>query len=334
MDARILGKSGVSVTTLGFGTAPLGDLYAIADEATAIATIETALRAGMGLVDTSPLYGHGLAELRLGAALRRVPDAKPAISTKIGRVMDPWRPRGDGSGYTGGVKHAARFDYSHDGALRSLEQSMLRLGVDRIDIALIHDLNVATHGAALDARFDEARNGAFKALARLRDEKVVKAVGVGVNDWEMCVRFARAADIDCVLLAGRYSLLEQPAAVEFLPLARERNIGVMLGGVFNSGILATGPVPGAMYNYRPAPPDIHAKVAKIDAVCRSHGVTLRDAAQRFPLAHPAVSCLVLGAVTPSEVEAQLASFAKPIPAALWADLKNQGLLARDCPVPT
>jgi D-threo-aldose 1-dehydrogenase len=334
MDARILGKSGVSVTTLGFGTAPLGDLYALADEATAVATIETALRAGMGLVDTSPLYGHGLAELRLGAALRRVPSAKPAISTKIGRVMDPWRPRGDGSGYVGGVKHAARFDYSHDGALRSLEQSLLRLGVDRIDIALIHDLNVATHADALDARFEEALNGAFKALSRLRDEKVVKGVGVGVNDWEMCVRFARAADIDCVLLAGRYSLLEQPAASEFLPLARVRNIGVMLGGVFNSGILATGPVPGAMYNYRPAPPDILAKVARIDAVCRAHGVALRDAAQRFPLAHPTVSCLVLGAVTPAEVAAQLASFAKPIPAALWADLKNQGLLDRDCPVPT
>lgn len=334
MDARILGKSGVTTTALGFGTAPLGDLYAIADEATAIATIETALRAGVGLVDTSPLYGHGLAELRLGAALRRVKGAKPAISTKIGRVMDPWRPRGDGSGYAGGVKHAARFDYSHDGALRSLEQSLLRMGVDRIDIALIHDLNLATHKDALDARFDEALNGAFKALARLREEKVVKGVGVGVNDWEMCVRFARAADIDCVLLAGRYSLLEQPAAAEFLPLARERNIGVMLGGVFNSGILATGPIPGAMYNYRPAPLEILAKVARIEAVCRAHGVALRDAAQRFPLAHPAVSCLVLGAVTPAEVEAQLASFAKPIPAALWADLKNQGLLGRDCPVPT
>lgn len=333
MDARIVGKSGVSTTVLGFGTAPLGDLYAVTDEATAIATIETALRAGMGLVDTSPLYGHGLAELRLGAALRRVPGAKPAISTKVGRVMDPRSPRGDGSGYAGGVRHGARFDYSYDGALRSLEQSMLRMGVDRIDIALIHDLNIRTHGDALDARFEEALGGAFKALARLRDEKVIRGVGVGVNDWEMCVRFARAADIDCVLLAGRYSLLEQPASSEFLPLARERNIGVMLGGVFNSGILATGPIPGAMYNYRPAPPEILARVAKIEAVCRAHGVTLRDAAQRFPLAHRAVSCLVLGAVAPAEVEAQLASFAKPIPASLWADLKAEGLLGRDCPVP-
>jgi D-threo-aldose 1-dehydrogenase len=333
MDARILGKSGVATTALGFGTAPLGDLYALNDEAAAVATIESALRAGLGLVDTSPLYGHGLAELRLGAALRRVPHAKPAISTKVGRVMDPRRPRGDGSGYAGGLPHAARFDYSYDGALRSLEQSMLRLGVDRIDIVLIHDLNMATHGDALDARFEEAANGAFKALARLRDEKVVKGVGVGVNDWEMCVRFARAADIDCVLLAGRYSLLEQPAAAEFLPLARQRNIGVMLGGVFNSGILATGPVPGAMYNYRPAPPEILARVAKIEATCRRYGVALRDAAQRFPLAHPAVSCLVLGAVKPEEVQAQLASFAKPIPAGLWIDLKTEGLIARDCPVP-
>ncbi|MCM0022157.1 MAG: aldo/keto reductase [Tagaea sp.] len=333
MDARILGKSGISTTVLGFGTAPLGDLYAANDEATAIATIEAALRGGLGLFDTSPLYGHGLAELRLGATLRRVPGAKPALSTKVGRVMEPRSPRGDGSGYAGGVDHGARFDYSYDGALRSLEQSMLRMGTGRIDVALIHDLNMRTHGDALDARFAEALNGAFKALARLRDEKVVKGVGVGVNDWEMCVRFARAADIDCVLLAGRYSLLEQPAAAEFLPLARARNIGVMLGGVFNSGILATGPVPGAMYNYRPAPPEILAKVAKIDAVCRAHGVALRDAAQRFPLAHQAVSCLVLGAVKPEEVAAQLASFAKPIPASLWADLKAQGLLDSDCPVP-
>ncbi|MFM7345092.1 MAG: aldo/keto reductase, partial [Tagaea sp.] len=277
MEKRVLGRTGIETTALGFGTAPLGDLYARAAEATAIATIETALRAGLGLVDTSPLYGHGLAELRLGAALRRLPGAKPVLSTKVGRVMDPWRPRGDGSGYAGGLPHAARFDYSYDGALRSLEQSLLRLGIDRIDIALIHDLNVATHGDALDARFEEARTGAFQALARLRDEKVVRGVGVGVNDWEMCVRFARAADIDCVLLAGRYSLLEQPAAVEFLPLALERKIGVMLGGVFNSGILATGPLPGAMYNYRPAPPDILARAAKIEAVCRTHGVALRDA---------------------------------------------------------
>lgn len=333
MEKRILGKTGIETTALGFGTAPLGDLYARADEATAIATIEAALRAGMGLVDSSPLYGHGLAELRLGAALRRVPSAKPVLSTKVGRVTDPFATRGDGSGYVGGLPHGARFDYSHDGALRSLEQSMLRLGVDRIDVALIHDLNIATHGEALDARFEEARNGAFKALARLRDEKVVRGVGVGVNDWEMCVRFARATDIDCVLLAGRYSLLEQPAAAEFLPLALERKIGVILGGVFNSGILATGPVPGATYNYRPAPPNILARVAKIETVCRAHGVLLRDAAQRFPLAHPAVSCLVLGAVKPDEVASQLASFAKPIPAALWADLKNEGLLARDCPVP-
>jgi D-threo-aldose 1-dehydrogenase len=333
MDIRVLGRSGLPVTALGFGTAPLGDLYARNDEATAIATIETALKAGIGLVDTSPLYGHGLAELRLGAALRRVPSAKPKTSTKVGRVMEPWRPRGDGSGYIGGAPHAARFDYSYDGAMRSLEQSLLRMGVDRIDVALIHDLNFATHGASLDARFEEALGGAFKALARLRAEKIVSAVGVGVNDWEMCLRFGRAADIDCVLLAGRYSLLEQPAATEFLPFALERKIGVILGGVFNSGILATGPVAGATYNYAPAPPDILARVAKIETVCRAHGVALRDAAQRFPLAHPSVSCLVLGAVTPVEVESQLASLAKPIPAELWADLKAQGLLASDCPVP-
>ena len=334
MDIRNLGKSGVAVSVLGFGGAPLGDLYTQLDEAVAVATIETALKAGVGLLDTSPLYGHGLSEHRIGAALRRIPGAKPVLCTKVGRVMDPFtRPAGPTS-YVGGFPHAARFDYSQDGTLRSLEQSLLRLGVDRIDVVLIHDVDIWTHGpAAIDARFAEAVAGAYKALARLRSEGVVRAIGVGVNEAEMCLRFARACDIDCVLLAGRYSLLEQPAAVDFLPLAEERGIGVMLGGVFNSGILATGAIAGAKYNYAPAPPAIMDKVTRIETLCRRHGVALAQAAMQFASAHPAVSSLVLGAVCPQEVEAQLAALAAPIPAALWAELKAQGLLCADCPVP-
>jgi D-threo-aldose 1-dehydrogenase len=334
MATRGLGKSGIDVSVHGFGGAPLGDLYARLDEAQAVATVEAALRGGVTLLDTSPLYGHGMSELRIGAALRRVPDCKPVLCTKIGRVMEPFARKAPGEGYAGGLTHRARFDYSHDGALRSLEQSLLRLGVDRVDIALIHDVDVWTHGAAaIDARYAEAVSGAYAALERLRREGVVRAIGVGVNEADMCVRFARDCDIDCVLLAGRYSLLERPAAAAFLPLALERKIGVMLGGVFNSGILATGPVPGAKYNYRPAPPEILAKVARIEAVCRAHGVSLADAALRFALAHPAVSSVVLGAVSPAEIDAQRAAFARPIPAALWTDLKVLGLLEPDCPVP-
>lgn len=334
LSSRRLGRSGLAVTTLGFGGAPLGDLYARLDEASAVATVETALAAGVTLLDTSPLYGHGLSEHRIGAALRRSGRKDVVISTKIGRVALPFAGRGDGSGYLGGLPHGMRFDYSYDGAMRSLEQSALRLGVDRLDIVLIHDVDVWTHGQGMiEQRFSEAMDGAYRALDDLRSAGAVKAIGVGVNEAGMCERFARAGDFDTMLLAGRYSLLEQPALASFMPLAQEKGIGLMLGGVFNSGILATGPVAGAKYNYRPAPPDILARVGAIEAVCTRHGVPLRRAALQFPLGHPAVASLVMGAVRPEEVADQAAEIAAPVPAALWTELKAEGLLGADVPVP-
>lgn len=331
---RPLGRSRLPVSTLGFGGAPLGDLYARLDEAQAVATVEAAIAGGVTLFDTSPLYGHGLSEHRIGAALRRVPRDGLVISTKVGRVAEPFAGRGDGSGYRGGLPHGMRFDYSYDGAMRSLEQSALRLGVDHIDIVLIHDVDVWTHGAAMiEQRFSEAMDGAYRALEALRAAGAVRAIGVGVNEADMCERFARAGDFDTMLLAGRYSLLEQPALASFMPLALEKGIGLMLGGVFNSGILATGPVPGARYNYNPAPPDILARVAAIEAVCTRHGVPLRRAALQFPLGHKAVASLVMGAVAPAEVADQIAELSQPVPAALWAELKADGLLAADVPVP-
>ena len=331
---RPLGRSGLPVSTLGFGAAPLGDLYARLDEAQAVATVEAAIAGGVTLIDTSPLYGHGLSEHRIGAALRRAGRDGVALSTKVGRVAEPFAGRGDGSGYLGGLPHGMRFDYSYDGAMRSLEQSALRLGVDRIDIVLIHDVDVWTHGEAMiEQRFTEAMNGAYRALERLRASGAVKAIGVGVNEADMCERFARAGDFDTMLLAGRYSLLEQLALASFMPLALEKGIGLMLGGVFNSGILATGPVAGAKYNYNPAPPDILARVAAIEAVCTRHGVPLRRAALHFPLGHPAVASLVMGAVSPAEVTDQIAELSQPVPAALWVELKQQGLLGADVPVP-
>lgn len=334
LPSRPLGRSRLTPSALGFGAAPLGDLYAHIDEATAIATVEAALAAGVNLIDTSPLYGHGLSEHRIGAALRRSDSKDVIISTKVGRVAEPFAGRGDGSGYLGGLPHGLRFDYSHDGAMRSLEQSALRLGLDHLDIVLIHDVDVWTHGAdRIEARFAEAMDGAYRALNRLRAAGAVKAIGVGVNEAGMCERFARAGDFDTMLLAGRYSLLEQPALASFMPLALEKGIGLMLGGVFNSGILATGPVAGARYNYRPAPPEIRTRVAAIEAVCIRHGVPLRRAALQFPLGHAAVSSLVMGAVTPSEVADQLAELSAPIPPSLWAELKAEGLLGADVPVP-
>lgn len=331
---RQMQRSGLTVSALGFGGAPLGDLYARLDETTAIATVETALRKGITLLDTSPHYGNGLSEHRIGASLRRVPEAKVTLCTKIGRVMDPFAPQGTAVGFQGGLPHGARFDYSCDGTLRSLEQSMLRLGVDHIDIVLIHDVDVWTHGAdQIEERFSEAMGGAYRALANLRDSGTVKAIGVGINEADMAARFARAGDFDAMLLAGRYSLLEQPALAEFLPLAIEKQIAVMLGGVFNSGILATGAVPGARYNYNPAPATIMDRVARIERVCAAHGVPLYRAALQFALGHHAVASVVLGAVQPSEIDQQIAALTAPVPPALWADLKTERLLDPAAPVP-
>ncbi len=334
LPRRRLGRIGLDVSILGFGTAPLGDLFARLDDAAAIAAAERAFALGVNLLDTSPLYGHGLAEHRCGTALRRVAREAIVVCTKVGRWMDPFHGRGGGSSFVGGQPHRAVIDYSYDGTMRAVEQSLLRLGTDRLDLLLIHDVDVWTHGAdAIEDRFREAMAGAYVALDRLRAERVVKGIGIGVNEAEMCVRFARAGTFDTMLLAGRYSLLEQPALAEFLPLAQAQGIGVMLGGVFNSGILASGAVEGAKYNYRDAPPEIMQKVARIERVCRAHGVALPTAALQFALGHPAVGGLGLGAKTPEEVGRNVAALATPVRSALWCDLKAERLLDADAPVP-
>jgi len=338
---RRLGRTQLRVSAIGFGSAPLGDLYAKLDEEGAIATVKAAVTAGVTLFDTSPHYGNGLAEHRVGAGLRGVPRDSYVLSTKVGRWMDPLRsggtavaPGAAAPGFAGGLKHKAVIDYSRDGTLRAFEQSLLRLGAERIDIVLIHDVDVWTHGEqAIEARFKEAMEGAYVALSRLREEGLVKAIGVGINETRMCERFARAGDFDAMLLAGRYTLLEQGALDGFLALAAQKGIGLMLGGVFNSGILATGAVAGAHYNYRPAPPEILAKTGRLEKVCRAHGVALADAALRFPLGHEAVASVVLGAVSAEEISRNTASLARAIPAGLWSDLKAEGLLRPDAPTP-
>lgn len=331
---RRLTRSGVEVSVLGMGTAPLGDLYDTLDDAVAIDTINAAHELGITLFDTSPLYGHGLAEHRCGTAIRRMSRHDIVISTKVGRWMDPRTFPANRSGYNGGLPHTAVLDYSYDGTLRSFEQSLLRLGLNHVDILLLHDVDVWTHGAGLiESRFRQAMEGAYRALVRLRAEGVVRAIGVGLNEAEMCERFARAGDFDVMLLAGRYSLLEQPALKSFLPLAIKRGIGVMLGGVFNSGILAVGSRPGARYNYGNPPETIMNRVRQLEAICSTHGVRLGDAALQFPLAHPAILSLVFGAVTRDEVIRNVAALEKPIPAAFWENLKSEGLLRHDTPTP-
>ncbi|MDE5451631.1 aldo/keto reductase [Bradyrhizobium sp. CSA112] len=334
LPRRVLGRTRLQVSVLGFGTAPLGDLYVQLDDGTAIDTVKRAFELGINLLDTSPHYGNGLAEHRCGTAIRCVPRQGIVVCTKVGRWMDPFQARADGSGFMGGLPHRAAFDYSYDGTMRSVEQSLLRLGTDRLDLLLIHDVDVWTHGIdAIEERFREAMAGAYVALDRLRGEGVVAGIGIGVNEAEMCVRFAQAGSFDTMLLAGRYSLLEQPALAEFLPLAQQQGIGVLLGGVFNSGILATGAVSGAKYNYRDAPPEILAKVTQIERVCDAHGVALPTAALHFALGHPAVASVVLGGQSPQEVERNVAALSSEVPAALWADLKAEGLLDAEAPVP-
>ena len=329
----------LDVSLMGFGSAPLGDLYQRLDERVALDTLAAAHDAGVTLFDASPHYGNGLAEARCGAVLRRFPRDSIVFSTKVGRVMDPFAPIAKpkegviSPGFAGGFPHRARFDYSYDGVMRSVEQSMLRTGFDRIDILLIHDVDVWTHGDEFEQRFGEAMAGAYRALDELRRTGFTKAIGVGINEADVAARFAREGDFDVTLLAGRYSLLEQPALEDFLPLATEKKIGVMLGGVFNSGILATGAVEGAKFNYAPAPADILERVRKIEAVCARHAVPLRRAALAFAAAHPAVISVVIGAVQPDEIRANAADVDAEVPVALWGELKAEGLLAQDAPTP-
>ena len=334
-----LGRTGIEVSRIGFGSAPLGDFFERLDETSAIDTVKAAIAAGITLIDTSPHYGNGLAEHRIGTALRSFPRDSVVLSTKIGRVMDAARHCGEpvakpARGFVGSLPHRARFDYSYDGTMRSFEQSLLRLGTDRIDILQIHDIDGWTHGEdGVEARYSEAMKGAYRALSDLRRQGLVRAIGVGLDDHEWSERFLRDGDFDTILLAGRYSLLEQPALASLMPLALKKGVGVMLGGIFNSGILATGAIAGARYNYEAAPPEILKRVARIDLVCRSHGVPLARAAVQFCLGHPAVSSLLLGAVNPAEIARNLAALDEPAPRALWADLKSEGLLDPAAPTP-
>lgn len=326
-------------TVLGFGTAPLGDLFEKLDEKHAISTIEAAYQAGIRIFDTSPHYGNGLAEARVGAGLRRANRSEFLISTKIGRVMDPFaKPtaaRTDviSPGFAGYLPHAAYFDYSYDGAMRSIEQSLLRMGLDRLDIVLIHDCDRWTHGPDAEIRFKEAMDGSYKALDKLRNEKVVGAIGVGINEADTCVKFANAGDFDVTMMAGRYSLLNQSGLDEFLPLAEKKKMGIMLAGVFNSGILATGAIPNAKYDYSNASPELLDKVRKIEAICKAHGTIIRRAAMQFALGHPAVVSAVLGGVKPEEVIANVKDMSEKVPSGLWSDLKAEKLLPAHVPVP-
>ena len=331
-----LGNGGLTFTELGFGAAPIGNLYRAISEAEAEAVLDAAWDAGVRYFDTAPLYGLGLSETRMNRFLRGKPRGDYVLSTKIGRLLRTVAPEArDGFGKWFEVPARAEvYDYGYDAVFRSLEFSLERLGVDRVDILYAHDLDVFNHGsqAALDARLAAFLEGGYRALLKLRDEGVIRAFGAGVNEWQPCQWLAERGDFDIFLLAGRYTLLEQEALQTFLPLCVERGIGIVIGGPYNSGVLATGPRPGAFYNYDPAPPAILERVARIEGVCARHGVRMVDAAFQFPLRHPAVVSVIPGGQTVAEVAANAAAARAVIPPALWADLKAEGLMRADAPV--
>jgi D-threo-aldose 1-dehydrogenase len=333
---RRLGRSKLEVSVLGLGGAPLGDFFARLDEDTALATIAEAYKRGVRLFDTAPLYGQGKSEHRFGHVLRALPKHDFVLSTKVGRHTVPEKPeKVDHSWFKGGLNFRPVFDYSYDGTMRAVEQSFQRLGIEQIDVLLIHDVDIWTHGTkeAYEQRFREAMAGAHKALVELRSQGVVSAIGIGVNEVEPSIRFATEGDIDCIMLAGRYTLLEHLAVPELLPLAQKKGISFLIAGPYNSGILATGAIPGAKYNYVDAPPEIMAQVARIEAVCKRHNVPIAAAALQFPLGHPNVAAMVPGAVTPQEVERNIALMGAAIPGDLWAELKHEKLLPAEALTP-
>ncbi len=312
-----IGATGLSVTTLGIGGAPLGNNVPDDKEHLAIAAVERAYEAGIRYFDMAPIYGLGRAERRIGSALAGMPRDEFVISTKVGRLLE----------FSGGSKSAdpdVVFDWSRDGVMRSLEESLERLGMDRVDIALLH---------GPQDHYEAAIGEAYPALADLRSQGVVTAIGAGMNEWEMPARFAREADFDCFLVAGRYTLLDQSALAEFLPLCEEKGISVILGGPYNSGILASDLSPEATYQYAKAPPDILDRARRIKSVCDLYGVPLNAAALQFGLAHPAVASTIPGVRGPSEVEDNVGAAERSIPDELWEALKLQGLLDESAPTP-
>lgn len=334
-DAVPFGRTGLTVTPLGFGAAPIGNFQRPIAEPEVQQMVDAAWDAGLRTFDTAPLYGHGLSELRLGHALRARGRDDYVLSTKVGYLL---RRPASGAANTRPWVDVPPFervyDYSFDGTLRSIEVSLQRLCTDRIDIAFIHDVDVVNHGREHWAHhFETAMDGATRALQRLKAEGVVRAIGVGVNEWEVCEAALRRHDFDCFLLAGQYSLLTQPALDSFLPLAVERGAAVMLGAGFHGGILATGAVPGAKYDYAPAPPAVLEKVRRIEAVCARHAVPLKAAALQFLVAHPAIPTVIPGTRTAAQLKENVAAFAHPIPMDFWAELKHEGLLPSEAPTP-
>jgi D-threo-aldose 1-dehydrogenase len=331
-----LAQRGLEVTRLGFGTAEIGGLYRPVSDAEAATVLDHAWSLGVRYFDTAPLYGQGDSERRLGRLLSERPRDSFALSTKVGRLLYPRDavPPGADLDPQPLYKHVdalgremlppqVAFDFSRDGVLRSVEESLQRLGLERIDILFIHDP---------DEHWEQAISGAYPALEQLRADGVVRAIGAGMNQPEMLARFAREGDFDAFLLAGRYTLLDHSGLSELLPVCLERGVSIVAGGLMNSGLLAD-PRPGATFNYQTAPRDVLERAQRLRAVCERHGVPLRAAAIQFPLAHPAVKAIVTGVRTAAHLDDYPRFMAQQLPAELWTDLREEGLIPPEAPTP-
>lgn len=327
-ELRRISDTNISVTCFGFGGASMGNMYTVAHDDAAVKAIRSAHEAKVRYFDTAPMYGFGKSERLYGSVLKDQPRDSFVLSSKVGRLIVAGKPtpESEDTCFVEIDNAYSKFDYSRDGVLRSLEESRKRLGIERIDIVYIHDPDV-------NDSFKQALEEAFPALADLKNQGIIGAIGAGMNQAEMLCEFAKNADFDCFLLAGRYTLLDQIALQELLPLCQQKNISIVIGGAYNSGILATGAVEGAHYNYAPAPPEIMEKTRKIEKVCARFNISMKAAALQFPFGHPTVVSNIPGVKTKERFEENLSLFTHPIPADFWAALKEEKLLVPEAPVP-
>ncbi len=324
LDTAEIGSTGVRVTRLGLGGAPIGgNLVPVTDDE-ALEVVNRAVELGIRYFDTAPLYGLGRSESFYGEVLPSLDRGSFSVSTKVGRVLNPADSPPPGP-WVDPPSLTPVFDFSRDGIMRSFEESLERLSLDRIDVLLIHDP---------EGDYETAIDEAYPALAELRSQGVVKAIGAGMNEWQMLARFAREGDFDCFLLAGRYTLLDQSALKEFLPLCEARRIAVILGGPYNGGILASDLSPSATFNYKIVAPEVLAKARAIKSVCDRHHTPIKAAALQFGPAHPAVAATIPGPRSATELEENFRMAAHPIPRELWAELRHEGLISPEAPTPS
>ncbi len=337
IPTRMIGRTGASVTQVGLGCAPLGDLFDELSETQAQATLQAAWDAGVRYFDTAPFYGYGKSEHRLGTFLRQQPRSDFVISTKVGRVLRAARnwQSFDKAGWVGGLPFEFDVDFTYDGIMRSVEDSLQRLSLPSVDLLVIHDLDFYFHKneARVNAYLNQLFTSGWRALDELRRNKVIKGVGAGINEQGMIPRFLNLVELDFFLVANGYNLLTQAMLESEFPRCAEQGISVIIGAVFASGILATGAVPGARYFYAPASDEILAKTRQIEALCRRHQVSLPATALQFLLANPIVAAIIPGAQTPEHVQSNTRLVQQPIPAEFWAEIKATGLLAEDAPTP-